>query len=320
MLQHVSPNRCRRLVLIFVFVVAGHSQILQDQPELCGKPGETVPLPEGTTFTYSDGLPADLTIKLRDGSMKTINLEVASSVPQVCPIAGDRLLVFGTVVDEDGPHVWILSQIDGKVLDHIGSRDPVVSPNQHWLVYRKFYPPRVEIVTESYLLYDLTKDAAGNRLRNEEPGYPVRPGRQVYPVTAHHIPFHIMDSLEPLHEFVSESLFWSSDSRFVAFADSTGGTESVVLVKVDERDLTTYVHSLKANEICEGETQSGSTMPAAMLNNVEFIHAAASGTDIWAYFSNIPCRQPARQPLRVRTEDFKPAAIELHERIRPPKK
>lgn len=299
----------------------GHAQIPQNQPELCGRPGQTIPVPEGTTFSYSaDGAPANLTMTIKDGSAKTVDLGVADAIPQVCPIAGNRLLVFGNVAGEDGPHVWIMNQVDGRVIDHIGSRGPVLSPDQRWLMYRQFYPPRVQIVTENYLLYDLAKDAAGNREWDGDPGYPRPEGREVYPVTANNIPLHPMDKLEPLHDFTSESFYWSSDSRFVAFADFTGHTESIVLVRVGDRDLTTYVHPLRDSEICEGGSQTAYTIQAATLHSVEFLPAASSLPGVWAHFSNIPCRHPLSQPLRLHAEDFKPAEIELHERIRPPKK
>ena len=55
------------------------------------------------------------------------------------------------------------------ILDIFGARDPVVSPDRHWLVYRERYPTRVEVVWEQYLLYDLTKDAAYNAVPGATP-------------------------------------------------------------------------------------------------------------------------------------------------------
>lgn len=315
----LSRSRSRgnlRWLTVLVFAASAQAQIPQNRPELCGKHGQTVPLPDGTTFSYSDGLPSDLTLKLMDGTAKTVDLQLADGVPQVCPIAGSRLLVFGTVAGEDGPHVWIVSQIDGSVLDHIGSRGPVVSPDQHWLIYRQFYPRNVEIVAEFYFLYDLTSDMARNRPRQQEPGHPVPAGRQVYPVTANHLPLGHAESLEPLHEFESESFFWSPDSQFVAFADATSDAKSIVLVKVGNNNLITYTHTLKENEICGGRAGMGGVLGPAMLHSIEFVPAEAPLPDIWATFSQIRCEEP----LRLHAQDFKPAEIEIHKRIQPPKK
>lgn len=313
MKQQGRSHYCGALGLALLVILAAQAQIPQYRPELCGKPGQTVPLPPGTMFSYPavEGR-ANLTLLLKDGSAKTIDLVLPSSVPQVCPIAGDKLLVFGDFAD--GPHVWIISQIDGKVLDHIGSRTPVVSPDQHWLIYRQFYPRNAVIIAEFYFLYDLTKDAAGNLPRKPEPGWHDPGGRQVYPVTTNHFPLGHDEKAEPTHEFVSQSFYWSADSRFVAFADWTGGTESIVLVKAGEDDLKTYIRPLAPGVLCE--TGAPTVNRAATLQNVEFIPTAAALPDVWAHFSDIPCRHPAKQPLQFHAGDFRPAAIELHEKIK----
>jgi hypothetical protein len=152
-----------------------------------------------------------------------------------------------------------------------------------------------------------------------EPGYSYPPGRQVYPVTANHIPFHMRDSLEPLHEVESESFFWSPDSRYVAFADYSAGAESIVLVRVGDGDLTTYTHVLKRDELCQDGTETGQNPLVARVDKVEFV-AAAGAWDVWVYFSHIPCPAPARQPLRLHMEHFQPAPIEVHKRMGTSKK
>lgn len=314
---HSFSCACRGLALTFVCATAAQAQILQNQPELCGKPGVAVALPEGTSFTYTDGLSASLTLKLKNGTSKTVDLVLASSVPQVCPLEGSRLLVFGTVVGQDGPHVWIISQIDGAVLDHIGSRDPVLSPDQHWLIYRQFYPPHVEVVAEFYLLYNLAKDATGNSPPEIDRRFPRPSGRQVYPVTSDHFPHRHDEVLEPTHEFESESFYWSPDSRFVVFADTTAtGSKTIILVKVEESDITTYTHPLQEGEICANRTDLRGVLRGAILHGVEFIPTQAPLPDVWATFSGIRCDDP----LRLRAQDFKQAAVEVHKKISPPKK
>jgi hypothetical protein len=272
-------------------------------------------LPGGTVFRTSEGF-GELTLKLKDGTMKTADLGLASDVVQVCPIAGDRLLVFESVLGGDGPHVTILSQIDGRELDRIGSRDPSVSPDQHWLVYRQFYAPRAPITTEAYMLYNLSTDRHANRAPELESKIPRPGGRQLYPVTTDGFFRRDDEVLEPLHDFASESFYWSADSRFVAFADATDTSKKLVLAEVSDSGLTAYVHSLRAGEICPNTSGLGDTLWPAMLHNVEFIPAQGTRPDVWATFSGIRCNEP----LRLHAQDFTRAEVEVHQRIRPAKK
>ena len=58
-----------------------------------------------------------------------------------------------------------------------------MSPDQHWLIIRKFFPVHMDVpYTEEYLLYDLTKDGAGNRQPGVGLDEPADVGRPVYPV------------------------------------------------------------------------------------------------------------------------------------------
>ena len=93
---------------------------------------------------------------------KTLDLGIVEDVPQVCPISGDRLLVFGHIAGGDGPELSIISGIDGQILDRLEGRDPTVSPDQLWIVRRGWYGRFFEILTEEYFLYDLTKSRAAN--------------------------------------------------------------------------------------------------------------------------------------------------------------
>lgn len=224
-----------------------YSQIAQDRPDLCGRSGESIPLPPGTTFSVKES--SDLTIRLRNGRTATIDIDPAESVLQICPIAGERLLVFGTVAGGDGPLVWIISLEDGTKLDGIGARSPSVSPDQRWIAYRKFYPRFSALYTDEYLIYDLAKSPSGSPAAV----------RQMYPPTVNHAPFYGAYDENRLHTFASKAFFWSPDSRFVMFADSMGedGARefSVVAVDVQARALTAYTHRVDPQELCNGAEQ-----------------------------------------------------------------
>jgi len=229
--------------------------------------------------------------------------------------------VFGTVAGGDGPQVWIIDHTGGQILDGIGSRDAMVSPDQHWLVYRKFYPRNSEWPSEEYLLYDLTKDKATNRLPSEVPQEPNPPGRQIYPVTSGHVPFNnIAPEIERVHEFVSESFFWSADSKFVAFADRFLGTTSIVFVAVGEKSLTTYSHALVADEIlCGGQPVSPQSIAGLTLHRLEFGPSQVAIPDVSVYFGHqgIPGRvhTSCNSPLRLHATKLRQAQIEVHKRL-----
>ena len=101
-------------------------------------------------------------------------------------------------------------------------------------------------ITDEYLLYDLTKDAAGKRsFPGIDPSLVERYGRTIYPVTRNHVPFE-NHGVQPdqVHSFESTSFFWAPDSKWVVFADRLESTVSIVLVQVGEKDLTTLVRPI----------------------------------------------------------------------------
>jgi hypothetical protein len=312
----------RACAMALLSVTGALAQVPQDRPELCGKPNQAVPLPRGTDFVWTPTT-AELRLSLKDGTSKTIDLEQADTVPQVCPIDGDRLLVFGTVRGEDGPFVWIISRKDGTKLDLLGSRSPVVSPDQQWIVYRHFYPRRSEILTESYLLYHLSEDPAANRLPAEVPGETNPPGRQIYPVTADHAPFNnILYDPKRVHAFASESFYWSPDSKYLAFADRlvNGETDiaSIVMVRVGTKDLATYVHELNTKEMCGGAEPNPNIAATATLHGAEFGLGQGGLPELSARFFPYE-RQSAinpacTAPVQLRSPDLKPAEIEIHDK------
>jgi hypothetical protein len=210
------------------------AQIAQDRPELCSSL-DPVPLPLGLS-AISTGTGTDLTFRLRDGSSKSLQLTVPDEIDQICPLDRERLAAFGGVRGGDGYIVWILSEQAGTILDTIGARDPRLSPDRRWLIYRQRYPTQSEAVFEQYLLYDLSKDAAGNQPSGARHEYP--PGRLVYPVTASRARLEDL-TLTPdqYHTFPGKSFFWSADSKSVASADHVGKTTSIIVVRIEATNL-----------------------------------------------------------------------------------
>lgn len=228
---------------------AAYAQIAQDRPELCSSLNP-VPLPLGMNAVLKrPGV--DLTIRLTDQSSKTIYLPSPDAIRQVCPLPDYRVAAFGVLRGGDGYGVWILSERDGTILDTMGSRDPRLSPDGRWLIYRERYPTRSAGPFEQYLLYDLARSPAENRLAGSGSRYP--PGRLVYPVTAGRTRLEDLKvPADRYHAFVGKAFFWSADSKTVVFADRVGAAASIVVIKIDGDDPTAYVHALTAQEVCAG--------------------------------------------------------------------
>ncbi len=294
------------------------AQIPQDQPRRCGRADEQPTLPAGTSFVPNPN--AELTLRLLNGELKTIDLEPAEAVLQVCQLTDHRLVVFGAIGGGDGPAVWILSQIDGRKIDMFGARNAILSPDQHWVVFRRYYPRTAEIMTDDYLLYDLTKGPSQNEMPSEPPGAPNPPGRQIYPATVGHVPVNGA-LLEPaqVHTFAADSFYWSPDSRHVVFADRVekSGTEttSVVVVEVGEKDLTTYVHPLNTSEMCAGAELGPRIAAGATLRGVEFAPARGKLPEIWARFSRddspASINPACAKPVRLYDANLKRAEIQV---------
>ena len=296
------------------------SQIPQDRPALCGNPDRPVPVPPGIVAITALAS-ADITLTLSGGSRKSLELTGPNDgIRQVCPLNHDRLLVFGPVNRDDGYIVWIISQVDGVILDVFGARNPQVSPDQHWLVYRQRYPSVVENVFEQYLLYDLTKTPAENASANANPHFKPPPGRMEYPVTAGRTR---LENLEVApgqrHEFASETFFWSPDSRFVVFGDRMAGHVSVVAVSVVGKDTVTYLHQLFRTEICDSAGPKVALDGFARLSNVDFGIAPSSVPRFSAHFSLPPGpgggEDCTKAPL-FHSGNLMRAAVETHPRTK----
>lgn len=65
--------------------------------------------------------------------------------------------------DYGGTDVFIVDKAKASILDSFLSFDPVMSPDQRWIVYQKTFPLHGVEATEEYLIYDLTKSPAQNR-------------------------------------------------------------------------------------------------------------------------------------------------------------
>jgi len=231
-------------------------------------------------------------------------MAVVQKIEEVCPLTGGRLLVFGQF-GGGGYIVYLISATTGVALDSFVVSTPAVSPDQHWLAMRDWIIPQSETpVTEQYLLYDLTKDAAGNRsLPGVDPRNMYRYGRTMYPVTPNHAPFENHGvRRDQVHSFPGGAFFWAADSKSVLFTDRTDAGLAVVLVKIDGSDLTTLLHPASAESVCGMLSDASITIPRDDLLEVRAtFHAEGSA--------------PCTESLTLHQKDFKPANVEKYERV-----
>jgi hypothetical protein len=306
-----SSNVWRACLLTVALSAVVSSQIAQDHPELCGTPKEVVLLPPNITAVPVGAASSELTIRLSHGLVK-IEMTGISEVQQVCPVGQNLLLVFS--VPGSGIYdIKIINQETGAMLDSILAYDPLVSPDQRWLVYRDFYPPQSQVsLSEEYLLYDLDKDAKANRLTNPDSGQVEAAGRVIYPAVRNAVPF---DNLglprEQRHTFRATSFFWAKDSKSLIFADESGGALSIIWLKIDPEDRpTAYVHPVIGTDICRNAQANQSSGPLTLAN--AFVGDGQDGSpEVHVDFqSNEAACSPKATVLPAR--GFRRAEIEHH--------
>ena len=284
----------RTSLLTCLVAVPIGAQITQDHPELCAQPNGSVPLPANVSASVAD-YTATFTIRLENSTV-AIKLG-ADEVQQVCPLPGNRLLVFGPLNDRSGYEIVLIDAGTGKELDAFGARSPSVSPDQHWLAFRDFYPAQSDIEqSESYWLYDLTKDRASNRIPGTDYGDGDPKGYAIYPIRRQ-IPrdSRTPPSAEVVHRFVGGNLQWAPDSKSLMFTDSTEKGATVVLARVGPTGVTTYVY------------RPGSGACSTLIDQAYFaVGQDSPGVEAEVRFGD-GC--PA---LFLHPQDFKPAEIEFY--------
>jgi len=286
-------------------------QIKQDQPELCGKPGETVVLPPNVT---ANSFNAHSTLTIRSAnSVANVEMPGVGEVPETCPIPEGTLLVFGSL--DFAYDIYILNASTGAVLDTLRVYDPTVSPNQRWLAYRDFCPPQSEVsLSEEYLLYDLSRSAQQNRTGEVDRRYIDAAGKVIYPAVPNSAPFDnlgLPDNL--IHHFRVDSMHWAADSGALVFADSVLNQLSVVWVRVgSDGAFTTYVHPVATAEVCAAPPSEHPDTLALAMSGAEIISGPGIPNEIHAQFRDGVGGACKPKTLVLHESDFNPAELEHH--------
>ena len=303
---------------LLALAIPANGQIAQDKPGLCGLPGASIPLPDGITASSDPDLGVSTLTIARPGSPAPATLRFAAGrVDEVRPLAAGRLLIFGfTGVCSS---IAIVDRNSAKLDDSFDADALAVSPDRHWLLFRAFYPPQTEMpFSDEYLLYDLTKDAAGNTAPDRPPYTENLRGHVVYPAVKGGTPFEqTFLPANQMHYFPSRSFYWAPDSSAVVFADGVEKTLSIVMVQIGSGVPQAFVRPVAAAEACEQESANLPTLP---LRLIEATVGPAKDGDrtIEVQFESsdmIACRPRA---LILHPDEFKAAELEVHTPIQRP--
>jgi hypothetical protein len=294
------------IIIGLATALIARAQIQQTSPELCCRPhGTVVSIPAGVAASVDHSIDRG-TISVA-GLNKTIDIPgVVSYITQVCPLPDSRLVVFGN--SYQSTNVSILDVRTGVLLDNFYATDPVMSPNQQWIVYETFYPAHTdEPVSDEYRLYDLTKNAKKNRAEGSNPGGSIAVGVVIFPLVQNDV------EAEQRHEARSHSFAWAPDSKAVAFTDEVSGRISVVLVTINSQgDTLPYVFPLSLESVCSTSEveHEGFVWDTLKLEVSNSPHPSVN--------VNVAARRDCyAKPLTVFFEDFKAAE---RERGKPPKR
>ena len=310
-------NSVLPLLFSIVIVFPALGQINQISPEVCGTPNIAVPLPPNIRATLDPSTgEGSLYIGVGDTSRKISLPGVVNEVDEVCPLKDGRLAVFAFAEKGGLGEVYLINRADGSLLDYLWGFAPAMSPNQRWLVYRKFYPARTELpVSEEYLLYDLTKSPAQNRPPGIALSDYANVGSAIFPVGQKNLEGDNIELLPPEQQhgvgsgYSGPGFFWAPDSRAVAFGDFVQQKLSIVLVTLDAQANTTasvYPVSL-----------AGRCSPPIASNQLAYISRIDVGNkevndrpiriDFWS--GDEAC---SPKSLDIRSSDYQPPKAEIH--------
>lgn len=150
-----------------------------------------------------------------------VETELPAEVGQVNRLFRDvqARIVVSAMVNGSSSEVLIIDR-SGRIADRFLCYLPSVSPDGHYVAYIKFYPSHfAEGTTDKYMLYNLGKTPSENRNPITSLSEWISVGRTVFPPGTDNLPGDNTNQQEfDTHACASE-LFWSPDSRRIAFLE-----------------------------------------------------------------------------------------------------
>ena len=169
--------------------------------------------------------------------------EEVAQVNEIRRVQGAKAAVVAMVNGD----VWeciIVDLNNARLADKFLCYEPNVSPDGQFISFVKFFPPHGgDDPEDHYMLYDLSKDAAGNRPSGVAANDSKAVGVTVYPVGTGNRPFDNIHHAEPAaHRLSSAGFFWNAAGNKVVFADAYEGQISVIAVSISSRRIATLKH------------------------------------------------------------------------------
>lgn len=228
--------------------------------------------------------------------------------------------------------VYVVDKAGPSVVDLFWAYFPAMSPDQRWIVYRKFYPLHGVDGSDEYLVYDLTKGPAQNRPEDETKDT-IDVGRVIYPPGQLNFPGSNINLPKDQQHFGGRRLYWSSDSQALLFEDAVESGPGIALVTLDEKGTpSSFRYPLTRVETCGRDLPT--TAPHTWKLERAEIGPEVAGSrtitlDIGAWGDN----RCGPHVLHLRKGDFQLATKEVHAKpeitrgmifegreVRPPKK
>lgn len=297
-------------VLVLIFAVCPvWGQIVQSHPEYCGiAGGVNPPLPPDISATIDQSAGHAVLYIDRGGMAKAVPLpDLISEVAEVCPLADGRLVVFA---DFGGTDVFIVDRVTASVTDWFPAYFPEMSPDQRWIVYRKFYPLHGVEASDELLIYDLTKTPAQNRPGGANGS--TDPGRLIFPPGENGVPYeNIGVPTDQMHS-IGRRIYWAADSRALLFTDRVAGRpDRITLVTLDDRDRSAaFQRQVTIRDMC------GLAVPSADLDwrmdQAEVGPEQSGNRSIVIDLGHRADRRCPPHALQLYKNDFQPLKPELH--------
>ena len=212
-----------------------------------------------------------LRLHIRKNSARETSLELPTSSAQVESLYryGNKAVVLSWMNGALATEAVVVDLDAAAIVDRFWGYAASPSPDGRYIAFIRFYSSHfVEDVEDQYRFYDLERDSSGNRSRTAAGSAPdshIDAGGTLWPLER---PIRDRENVyvtppESAYRLGSE-LFWSEDSKRLAFASYQAQTMRVVLAAFPGDAMflqtalpTVYVHALEGeNAVCAGQCWS----------------------------------------------------------------
>jgi hypothetical protein len=135
-------KNARLIPLLCLYSGVGICQLPQLHPELCGTPGSVVAPALGMSAVIDrDNVTVRFFFK---DTAETLSVQgLLDEIAEVCPISNGQAVVFGAVGRglRGASAIYIIDEKIPMVIDNFEGYQPIMSPDQRWIAYRKSIPP-----------------------------------------------------------------------------------------------------------------------------------------------------------------------------------